>query len=109
MSETSGCSASFQTASCNGHTKVSASYQPLLSNVLPSESLCKPRLEGCAWASRFCWLQGWTPLHCAAQGGKTDLVDLLLSHGADACAADAEVSSHSNTLFIGFGKVQQAK
>jgi len=38
-------------------------------------------------------VQGWTPLHCAAQGGKTDVVEMLLSHGADAQAADAEASN----------------
>jgi len=31
-------------------------------------------------------------LHCAAQGGKTDVVEML-SHGADAQAADAEASN----------------
>lgn len=36
-------------------------------------------------------MQGWTPLHCAAQGGHADMVDLLLSSGADASAQDAEV------------------
>ena len=36
-------------------------------------------------------MQGWTPLHCAAQGGSAEMVDLLLSSGANARAQDVEV------------------
>ncbi|DBA87807.1 TPA: hypothetical protein ACH3X1_004806 [Trebouxia sp. C0004] len=49
------------------------------------------RLAGfLAWMRQSARVQGWAPLHCAAQAEKTDVVDMLLSHGADAQAADAE-------------------
>lgn len=45
-------------------------------------------------------MQGWTPLHCAAQGGHAEIVDLLLSSGAHAGAQDAEVCSKACLLHM---------
>ena len=44
------------------------------------------------------WLEGWTPLHCAAQQLNPDMVDMLLAHGAGANVKDVEVlSCHLST------------
>ena len=39
--------------------------------------------------SSLCYLQGWTPLHSAVSAGHTDIVQALISGGADVNAANS--------------------
>ena len=51
-------------------------------------------------ATGQCLVQGYTPLHHAAEKGATDIIEFLLARGADISAKDCNVSQHWNLLAL---------
>lgn len=43
-------------------------------------------------------VQGWTPLHCAAQFNRADIAHRLILAGSDVCATDKQVSAQPTRM-----------
>lgn len=48
----------------------------------------------------LCVQEGWTPLHVAVQGGRVDIIKLLISRGADITIQNKVFLSLTTLLFL---------
>ena len=77
--------------SCSHSENGAPAYCCLRIHRQPSEML---------WATVLLWVhvQGWTPLHCAAQFNRADIAHRLILAGSDVCATDKQVSAQPTCM-----------